>query len=65
MLCGCSIGGAPGVGAFSGLATNVTMLKTEFPTRGLNGTAVNVRLLDLSVHARLTRHCMVSTMPWQ
>jgi hypothetical protein len=39
----CSIGGAPGVGAFNGLATNVTTLQTDFPTRGLNGTAVNVR----------------------
>ena len=42
-LSGCSIGGAPGVGAYNGPATNVTTLKTDFPSRGLNGTAVNVR----------------------
>ncbi|DBA92155.1 hypothetical protein WJX77_006975 [Trebouxia sp. C0004] len=42
-----SIGGAPGVGAFKGLATNVTTLQTDFPTRGLNGTAVNESALPL------------------
>ena len=42
LFCVCSIGGAPGVGAFNGLATNVTTLQTDFPTIGLNGTAVNV-----------------------
>lgn len=30
------------MGAFNGLVTNVTMLQTDFPTRGLNGSAVNV-----------------------
>ncbi|KAL0048942.1 hypothetical protein WJX82_002891 [Trebouxia sp. C0006] len=42
-----SIGGAPGVGAFNGLATNVTTLQTDFPTIGLNGTAVNESTLPL------------------
>ena len=47
-LSGCSIGGAPGVGVYNGPATNVTTLKTDFPSRGLNGTAVNVSCKQLS-----------------
>ncbi|KAL3133692.1 hypothetical protein ABBQ32_008192 [Trebouxia sp. C0010 RCD-2024] len=42
-----SIGGAPGVGAYNGLATNVTTLQTDFPTQGLNGTSVNESALPL------------------
>lgn len=53
------------MGSFNGLATNVTTLKTDFPTRGLNGTAVNVSLLIVTVHVHLTHFCMVSMMPWQ
>lgn len=41
-IAACSIGGAPGVGAYNGLVTNVTTLQTDFPIRGLNGTSVNV-----------------------
>lgn len=34
-IAACSIGGAPGVGAYNGLVTNVTTLQTDFPIRGL------------------------------
>lgn len=49
VMSGCSMGGGvPGVGAYNGLATNVTTLKTDFPVRGLNGTAVNVSSAHLT-----------------
>ena len=41
-----SLGGIDGVGAFNGLATNVNIVGTDYPTAGLNGTAVNVRFLN-------------------
>lgn len=58
----CSIGGAPGVGAFNGLATNVTTLQTDFPTIGLNGTAVNVRT---SAAAHVSAHVSLAFPCWK
>ncbi len=62
----CSIGGAPGVGAFNGLATNVTTLQTDFPTRGLNGTAVNVRTAAAAhVSAHMSAHVSLAFPFWK
>jgi len=62
----CSIGGAPGVGAFNGLATNVTTLQTDFPTRGLNGTAVNVRTAAAAhVSAHVSTHVSLAFPFWK
>ena len=37
-----SLGGIDGSGAYNGLATDVTLVGSDYPTAGLNGTAVNV-----------------------